>query len=205
MPAREFLQYNVETVREGQTDRMLEHCFKVALMVLREPVWDGTARGFDRDELLEQKANWRGLFHKPLIADWLQSLQEPGSDLAIVAVYEFGRYEEMAAFLGEDPLVGGVPVVEEVYRQNPDFVPAAWPAERVKFIDRMAPRVFSAALWPRIARRSARDADWSGLRLLEEARVVDRWAVAYLSSKGVLYGTLMLRARGLWALWPLVH
>lgn len=205
MPAREFLSYNVEAVREGRTDRMLEHCFKIALMVLHEPAWDGSAEGYDRAAFVEQKEYFRSIFHKPLIGDWLAGLEEPGSDLAIRAVYEFGRYDELVEFLGGDPETNGIPVVESVYAPTAGLRPEVWPAEQVAFISRWAPRIFPSALWPLIARRESRGEAWSGLRLLEEAGVVDRWAIAYLSSKGVLYGTLMLRVRGLWALWPLVH
>jgi hypothetical protein len=205
MPAREFLQYNVETVREGRTDRMLEHCFKIALMVLHEPAWDGAADGYDRAAFVEQKEYFRSIFHKPLIGDWLAGLEEPGSDLSIRAVYEFGRYDEMVEFLGGDPETNGIPVVEAVFAPDAELQPEVWPAEHVAFISRWAPRVFPSDLWPLVVRHEARGEDWTGLRLMEEARVVDRWAIAYLSSKGVLYGTLMLRVRGLWALWPLVH
>jgi hypothetical protein len=204
-PAREFLEYNVETVREGRTGRMLEHCFKIALLVLHEPVWQGEAPGFNREYLLETKQQWRGLFQRPLIADWLASLREPGSDLQIESVFEFGRYDDLVEFLGGDPEESGIPVVEAVFETRRELVPAVWPAERVEFISRMAPEIFSAELWPLMLKHQARGEDWTGLRLMEEARVVDRWAVAYLSSGGTLYGTLMFRVRGLWALWPLVH
>lgn len=205
VPARQILEYNVETVRDGKTERMLEHAFDVALMVLREPVWTGTAPGFDREELLAEKENWRAVFHKPLIRDWLVSLHEPGSDLAIVAVYEFRHYDELTDFLGVDPEADGIPVVEAVAQLRPELETAVWPAEMVAFLGLMGTRVFSSRVWPLIVRHHRRGEDPSGLRLLEEAGVVDRWAVAYLSSRGVLFGVLMLRARGRWALWPLVH
>lgn len=196
---------NVELVREGKLDRVNLYAYRVAMMLLDEPVWEGEAPGYDREYILERKQTYRGEFRWSLIRDWLAAHQERGSDLELVRVYEFGSLAGMRRFLGCDPEEDGVPVVEEVRQERADYEPVVWPAERVRYISGQVAPHFSAAVWPLVARREAAGQEWNGLELAEEAGVVDRWAVGYLSSRGMVYGALMLRVRGLWALWPLVR
>ncbi len=204
-PAEEALQMNVELVTEGKLNRINLHAYRVAMMLIDEPVWTGAAPGFDREQILEQKQYYCGQFRWSLIRDWLASHYERGSDLAIVRVYEFATLAEMRRFLGCDPEEEGIPVVEEVRQERPDYEPVVWPAERVQYISGQMPSHFSAAIWPLIVQREKEEKDWTGLELAEEAGVVSRWAIGYLTSRGLLYGTLLLRVRGLWALWPLVR
>jgi len=201
VPARQMLELNVEVVREGKTDKAIIHCYQVAMMLLDEPIWDGEAEGYSHERLLERREEYRGMFRWSLIQEWLGEQQDVDSDLEIVAVYEFRRLAELRRFLGVDPELVGIPVVEEVRALRPDFEYRTWPAGKVGYIARQLPAHFSAAICPLLARNGERP----GLELAEEARVVDRWAVGYVSSHGVVYGTLLLRVRGLWALWPLVR
>jgi len=201
VPARQMLELNREVVREGKTDKAMIHCYQVAMMLLDEPIWDGEAEGFSRERLLERREEYRGMFRWSLIEQWLAEQYEPGSDLEIVAVHEFRRLSDLRRFLGVDPEMAGIPVVEEVRALRPGFEFSTWPADRVRYISRQLPSHFSAATWPVLLRGQ----ELPGLELAERARVVDRWAVGYVSSHGVVYGTLLLRVRGLWALWPFVR
>ncbi len=200
-----MLELNVESVREGKTDRAMIHCYRVAMMLLDEPVWTGEAEGYSREHLEERQQEYRGMFRWSLIQDWLNGQYDPGSDLAIVAVHEFRRLAELRRFLGVDPELVGIPVVEPVRAQCPGFEPRTWPADKVRYISRQLPSHFSSAIWPLLIKHEARGEERTGLELAEEAKVVDRWAVGYVTSHGVVYGTLLLRVRGLWALWPLVR
>ncbi len=205
VPAGDVLKMNVELVREGKLDRINIHAYRVAMMLIDEPVWEGEAPGYDRSRFLERKAYYRGEFRWSLIRDWLRSHYEHGSDLDVAKVYEFRTMAEMRAFLGCDPEEQGIPVVESVRQQYQDLEPVVWPAERVRFISGQMPSHFSASIWPLIVQRESQGQSWTGLELAEASGVVDRWAIGYLTSHGRLYGTLLLRVRGLWALWPLVR
>ena len=204
-PARELLEMNVELVTEGKLDRVNVHAYRVAMMLIDEPVWEGEATGYSRDYILGQQTYYRGQFRWSLIRDWLGSHYERGSDLRVARVYEFSMLEELRRFIGCDPEQDGIPVVAEVRDEFSDFEPVVWPPQRVRFISHEMPFHFTAAIWPLIARRDSLGQEWTGLELAEEAGVVDRWAVGYVTSRGSIYGTLLFRVRGLWALWPLVR
>lgn len=204
-PASELLQMNIELVTKQELKRIDLHAYRVAMMLIDEPIWQGEAVGYNREHLLEQREYYRSQFRWRMIRDWLASLYEPGSDLALVRTYEFETLSELCAFLDCDPETAGIPVVEEIKEQCRDFEPVLWPPERVRFISRQLPSHFSAAIWPLIAKREERGEEWTGLELSEEAGVVDRWAVGYVTSRRMVYGTLILRVRGLWVLWPPVR
>lgn len=205
MTARELLERNVAVVREREFEPFLEHAYRVARMVLDEPALDRDVPGYSREDIIQRKSGYRGVFHRHTIRSWLGEHYQPHGDLEVADVFEFRRYDELVRFLDADPEETGVTVPEALAVRFPGFEPDTWPAARVRFIGRMGVVHFSRALGPVILERERQGRDWSGLRLMEETGVVDRWALGYTTSQGRIRGRLMLRARGLWALWPLAR
>ncbi|HDQ98785.1 MAG TPA: hypothetical protein ENN51_00660 [candidate division WOR-3 bacterium] len=205
MTARELLERNVAVVRERELEPFLEQAYKVARMVLSEPALDRDVPGYSREDIIERKSGYRGVFNRQTIRSWLGQHYQPQSDLEVADVFEFRHYDELVRFLGADPEETGVTVPEELAARFPGFETDTWPATRVRFLGRMGVVHFSRALGPVILERERQGRDWSGLRLMEETGVVDRWALGYTTARGRIRGRLMLRARGLWAFWPLAR
>ncbi len=204
MTPERLLRMNIAVVTDREVDPLAGYFHHVLCRLLREPTGGSEAERPHLAWVRHQRAELQATVTRHSIAAWLGKHHSPDSDIEVAGVFEFAQLAGLVRFLGGQPEHIGVPVAAEVAGRYPAFDAYPVPVSRVKFVTVRAPVFFSALLYPAIRRRARLGRDYTVLELLEETGVVDRWAVGYVAARHRLYGTLFLRVRGLWLMWPVL-